>query len=64
MKCLGKSLEVGVGRPRLTNYADVDRAIWVAVNNAARQAEKPDVALRKAAMQVKTLLVQAGYKPT
>jgi multiple sugar transport system substrate-binding protein len=60
---LGKSLEVGVGRPRLTNYADVDRAIWIAVNNAARQAEKPDVALSKAAMQVKTLLVQAGYKP-
>ena len=61
---LGKSLEVGVGRPRLTNYADVDRAIWIAVNDAARQAEKPDMALRKAAMQVKTLLVQAGYKPT
>ncbi|MBW4025576.1 MAG: extracellular solute-binding protein [Proteobacteria bacterium] len=60
---LGKSLEVGVGRPRLTNYADVDRAVWIAVNDAARQAEKPDVALRKAAMQVKKLLVQAGYKP-
>jgi multiple sugar transport system substrate-binding protein len=60
---LGKSLEVGVGRPRLTNYADVDRAIWVAVNDAARRAETPDVALNKAAMQVKTLLAQAGYKP-
>jgi len=60
---LGKSLEVGVGRPRLTNYADVDRAIWVAVNNAARRAEMPDVALKKAAMQVKTALARAGYKP-
>ena len=31
---LGKSLAVGVGRPRLTNYGDVDRTIWVAVNDA------------------------------
>ena len=60
---LGKSLEVGVGRPRLTNYADVDRAVWVAVNDAARRAATPQVALQQAAAQVKTLLAQAGYKP-
>ena len=60
---LGKSLEVGVGRPRLTNYADVDRAVWVAVNDAARRAATPQAALQQAAAQVKTLLAQAGYKP-
>ena len=59
---LGKSLAVGVGRPRLTNYGDVDRAIWVAVNNAARGAVSPEAALKEAATQVNQLLVQAGYK--
>jgi len=59
---LGKSLEVGVGRPRLANYGDVDRAIWVAVNNAARGAETPENALKKAAEQTRELLQQAGYK--
>ena len=59
---LGKSLAVGVGRPRLTNYGDVDRAIWVAVNNAARGAETPEAALKGAAAQVRDLLAQAGYK--
>jgi multiple sugar transport system substrate-binding protein len=59
---LGKSLAVGVGRPRLTNYGDVDRAIWVAVNDAARGAAKPDAALKKAAGEVGDLLKQAGYK--
>jgi multiple sugar transport system substrate-binding protein len=58
---LGKSLEHGVGRPRLKNYADVDRSIWVAVNDAARGAVKPEAALAKAAEQVKAQLVQAGY---
>jgi multiple sugar transport system substrate-binding protein len=60
---LGKSLEVGVGRPRLTNYSDIDRAIWVAVNDAARGAVAPDVALKKAADEVRKLLINAGYKP-
>jgi multiple sugar transport system substrate-binding protein len=59
---LGKSLAVGVGRPRLTNYGDVDRVVWVAVNDAARGAAKPADALKKAAGQVKDLLNQAGYK--
>jgi multiple sugar transport system substrate-binding protein len=59
---LGKSLAVGVGRPRLTNYGDVDRAIWVAVNDAARGATTPEEALKQAAGQVDQLLVQAGYK--
>jgi len=58
---LGKSLEVGVGRPRLTNYADVDRAIWVAVNDAARGAAEPAPALHRAAGEVARLLKQAGY---
>jgi multiple sugar transport system substrate-binding protein len=60
---LGKSLEVGVGRPRLTNYSDVDRAVWVAVNNAARGAVTPDAALQHAADEVRKLLADAGYKP-
>ncbi|MBV8593612.1 MAG: sugar ABC transporter substrate-binding protein [Caulobacteraceae bacterium] len=59
---LGKSLAVGVGRPRLTNYGDVDRAIWVAVNDTARGAATPEEALKKAAGQVTDLLKQAGYK--
>ena len=59
---LGKSLAIGVGRPRLTNYGDVDRAVWVAVNNAARGAEAPETALKGAASQVRDLLAQAGYK--
>jgi multiple sugar transport system substrate-binding protein len=60
---LGKSLENGVGRPRLKNYSDVDRSIWVAVNDAARRAATPEAALAKAAAQVKTQLAQAGYTP-
>jgi multiple sugar transport system substrate-binding protein len=59
---LGKSLAVGVGRPRLTNYGDIDRAIWIAVNDAARGAATPEAALKQAAGQVDQLLVQAGYK--
>jgi multiple sugar transport system substrate-binding protein len=59
---LGKSLAVGVGRPRLTNYGDVDRAIWVAVNNAARGAATPEAALKSAAAEVNKDLANAGYK--
>jgi multiple sugar transport system substrate-binding protein len=59
---LGKSLAVGVGRCRLTNYDDVTRSVWVAVNNAARGAATPEAALKGAASQVRDLLAQAGYK--
>jgi multiple sugar transport system substrate-binding protein len=59
---LGKSLAVGVGRPRLTDYSDVDRTIWVAVNDAARGAAKPADALKKAAGQVRAEIAQAGYR--
>ncbi len=58
---LGKSLAVGVGRPRLTNYSDVDQAIWVAVNNAATGRVAPDASLNQAATRVKSALQQAGY---
>jgi multiple sugar transport system substrate-binding protein len=58
---LGKSLAVGVGRPRLTDYSDVDQAIWVAVNNAATRSQTPQAALSQAATRVKTALQQAGY---
>lgn len=57
---LGKSLAAGVGRPRLTNYGDVDRAIWVAVNNAA-SGGNPAAELTKAAKEVRKLLKRAGY---
>jgi multiple sugar transport system substrate-binding protein len=60
---MGRSLEVGVGRPRLTNYSDIDRVIWIGVNDAARGAATPDAALRRAAGEVRTLLANAGYKP-
>ncbi|MGH3518293.1 MAG: ABC transporter substrate-binding protein [Haloechinothrix sp.] len=58
---LGESLAVGVGRPRLTNYTEISRAIAVAVNNAARGAASPRAALDKAADDVRRLLRQAGY---
>jgi multiple sugar transport system substrate-binding protein len=57
---LGKSLAVGVGRPRLTNYGDVDHAVWVAVNNAAR-GQAVEAQLQTADTQVAKLLRQAGY---
>ena len=59
---LGKSLAVGVGRPRLTNYGDVDRAVWVAVNNAARGAATPEAALKGAAGEVRELLEAGGLQ--
>jgi multiple sugar transport system substrate-binding protein len=58
---LGKSLAVGVGRPRLTNYSDVDQAIWVAANNAATGRVAPDASLNQAATRVRSSLQQAGY---
>jgi multiple sugar transport system substrate-binding protein len=58
---LGDSLAVGVGRPRLTNYADVTKAIGVAVNNAASGRLSPEAALNDAAAKIKDALKQAGY---
>lgn len=58
---LSKSLAVGVGRPRLTNYGDIDQAVWVAVNNAATGRMSPETALSQAATRVKNALQQAGY---
>ncbi len=58
---LGQSLAVGVGRPRLTNYGDVDLAIYTAVNSAATGAATPAAALAKADDQVKLALQKAGY---
>jgi multiple sugar transport system substrate-binding protein len=57
---LGKSLAVGAGRPRLTNYGDIDQRIWVAVNNAAR-GQSVEAQLKTADDQVAKLLRQAGY---
>ena len=42
---LGDSLAVGVGRPRLTNYGEVDEIIWTAVNKVASGAATPADAL-------------------
>jgi multiple sugar transport system substrate-binding protein len=58
---LGKSLAVGVGRARLSDYFDVSKVIAVAVNNAATGSQKPQAALDAAASQVKAMLKQAGY---
>jgi multiple sugar transport system substrate-binding protein len=58
---LGKSLAVGVGRARLTNYSDVSKAIAVAVNNAATGSQQPQAALEAAVPQIKEMLKQAGY---
>ncbi|MFH5823536.1 ABC transporter substrate-binding protein [Georgenia sp. AZ-5] len=59
---LGESLEVGVGRPRLTNYTEISHAIAVGVNRAATEAATPRVALDEAAAEVSRLLEQAGYE--
>lgn len=59
---LGDSLAVGVGRPRLTNYSDVTKAIGVAVNNAATGSKKPEAALSNAASDIKGALKRAGYQ--
>ncbi|HEY0790355.1 MAG TPA: extracellular solute-binding protein [Chthoniobacterales bacterium] len=58
---LGKSLNVGVGRARLSNYSDVSKAIAVAVNNAATGSQTPQAALNAAVPQVREMLKQAGY---
>lgn len=58
---LGESLKVGVGRPRLTNYGEVDQIIWTAVNNVATGAASPDAALADADAKVLEALKKAGY---
>jgi multiple sugar transport system substrate-binding protein len=58
---LGKSLAVGVGRARLSDYFDVSKVIAVAVNNAATGSQKPQAALDAAVPQIKEMLKQAGY---
>jgi multiple sugar transport system substrate-binding protein len=57
---LGKSLEVGVGRARLTNYNDVSHAVAVAVNKAATGGSPQD-ALSAAGSETEDALKQAGY---
>jgi multiple sugar transport system substrate-binding protein len=59
---LGKSLAVGAGRARLTNYTEVSHAIAVAVNEAASGRKQPQQALDDAAKGVTRLLTEAGYK--
>lgn len=58
---LGKSLEVGVGRPRLINYGDVTKAVGVAVNNTATGRQAPEEALGQAASTITSALELAGY---
>lgn len=58
---LGDSLAVGVGRPRLTNYGEVSRAVAVATNEAASGNVDPEQALSSAADEVRRLLSEAGY---
>jgi len=57
---MGKSLAVGVGRPRLTNYTEVAQAIAVAVNEAASGKKQPQEALDSAETSVRRLLSEAG----
>jgi multiple sugar transport system substrate-binding protein len=59
---LGKSLAVGEGRPRLTDYTEVSHEIAVAVNEAASGRKQPKQALDDAATGVRRLLSEAGYK--
>lgn len=59
---LQASLEVGVGRPRVTNYTEISREIAVAVNRVASGDAEPDTALSEAADRVAALLKQAGYE--
>lgn len=58
---LGQSLAVGIGRPRLTNYGDVDQIIYTMVNNVATGAAQPQDALTKADADVLAALKKAGY---
>ncbi len=60
---LGKALQNGVGRPRVSNYfPDISQAIGVGVNQAATGAKTPAEALAATAAVVKASLEKAGYK--
>lgn len=61
---LRASLEVGVGRARLTNYTEVSYVIAVAVNRVATGELSPEAALAEASKSVTSLLEQAGYSVT
>jgi multiple sugar transport system substrate-binding protein len=58
---LGKSLEVGVGRPRISNYTEVSKAVQVSVNNLVTGKGDAKSNLDDAAKNVTQLLTQAGY---
>jgi multiple sugar transport system substrate-binding protein len=58
---LGDALATGVGRPRLTNYGEVDEIIWTAVNKVASGAATPADALQEADGLVLAALQNAGY---
>jgi len=58
---LKQALAVGAGRPRLTNYGEVDAVIFTMVNNVATGKAEPKAALTAAAAEVKKLLESAGY---
>jgi len=59
---LKQALAVGAGRPRLTNYGEVDAVIFTMVNNVATGKLEPKPALAAAAIEVTKLLESAGYK--
>lgn len=58
---LGESLAVGVGRPRLTNYFEIDEIIWTAVNRVASGDVTPAEALTEADALVTAALQGVGY---
>ena len=58
---LGESLAVGIGRPRLINYGEVDEIIWTAVNRVASGAVTAAEALAEADGLVLAALQAAGY---
>jgi len=58
---LKEALAVGAGRPRLTNYGEVDAVIFTMVNKVASGKLDPKKGLEQAAADVKKLLEAAGY---
>jgi multiple sugar transport system substrate-binding protein len=58
---LKEALTVGDGRPRLTNYGEVDAAIFTMVNEVASGKLDPKQGIDQAAAAVRKLLKTAGY---
>jgi ABC-type sugar transport system, periplasmic component len=58
---LGESLNIGVGRPRITNYDQVSEVVQIAVSEYLFNKKSAKEALDEAAMQVEKLMEQAGY---